>query len=151
MTNTFKSIRTTYPKLSLKAICEASGLCYQYVLKASKKPIAGQAYDPNDVNYEAIDVIVERKGVNLDDIDWEALASQVRVITPINKVDDFTIGTEFKLRENHDIEEERIYSVIFTTDTHIVFMLINDTQPRVMNWDTFIHQSPRILNKEEKA
>ena len=30
-------------------------------------------------------------------------------------------------------------------------MACDGTQPRVMNWDTFVHQSPRIIAKEEQA
>lgn len=144
MLNTIETIRTNYPKLSLKAICEAAGLCYQYVLKASKQPIAGQAYDPEAVNYEAIAKIVERKGCDLDAIDWASLESQVKVVTPINKVEDFIVGTEFTLRE---VEEKKgtIYTTVYTTETHIVFLAVDNTQPRVMNWDTFVHQSPRKL------
>lgn len=146
MKNTIETIRTNYPKLSLKSICEATGLCYQYVLKASKQPIAGQAYDPNAVNYEAVAKIVERKGVDLDAIDWEALEAKVKVVAPISKPEDFKVGTEFTLRE---VEEKKgtVYSVLVTTETHLVFMAVDSTQPRVMNWDTFNHQSPRIIAK----
>lgn len=151
MKNTIETIRANYPKLSLKAICEAAGLCYQYVLKASKQPIAGQAYDPEAVNYEAIAKIVERKGCNLDEIDWEALEANVRTIIPVNKQEDFTVGTEFKLREADEAKQGRVYSILVTTETHLVFMACDSTQPRVMNWDTFEHQSPRIIAKEEQA
>ena len=150
---TIETIRANYPKLSLKSICEAAGLCYQYVLKASKQPIAGQAYDPEAVNYDAIAKIVERKGVDLSTIDWAALESNVKVTTPVNKQEDFKIGTEFTLRESEE-KKGTVYSILVTTDTHLVFMAVDSTQPRVMNWDTFVHQSPRIIVKatvEEQA
>lgn len=145
---TIETIRTNYPKLSLKSICEAAGLCYQYVLKASKQPIAGQAYDPEAVNYDAIAKIVERKGADLSTIDWAALESNVKVATPVNKQEDFKIGTEFTLRESEE-KKGTVYSILVTTDTHLVFMAVDSTQPRVMNWDTFVHQSPRIIAKEQ--
>lgn len=148
---TIETIRANYPKLSLKSICEASGLCYQYVLKASKQPIAGQPYDPEAVNYGAIAKIVERKGCNLDEIDWAALEADVKVAAPISKPEDFTVGTEFTLREADEEKRGRVYSVLVTTETHQVFMACDSTQPRVMNWDTFVHQSPRIIAKEEQA
>lgn len=151
MKNTIETIRTNYPKLSLKAICEAAGLCYQYVLKASKQPIVGQAYNPETVNYEAIAKIVERKGCNLDEINWAALEANVRVLVPVNKQEDFADRTEFTLREANEEKQGTLYSVIYTTSTHIVFMSYESTQPRVMNWDTFMHQSPRIITKEEQA
>ncbi len=148
--NTIQNIRTNYPKLSLKAICEQANLCYQYVLKASKQPIAGKAYDPNEVNWNAVDAIVARKGVDLTSIDWQALEDAVKVVTPINKPEDFVAGTEFTLREASDDKKGRVYSILVTTATHLVFMACDSTQPRVMNWDTFEHQSPRIVNTKKK-
>ena len=150
MKNTFETIRTNYPKLSLKAICEATGLCYQYVLKASKQPILGKSYDPEEVNYEAINKIVERKEVDLDAIDWEALEASIKSTVPVSKPEDFTPGVEFTLRE---VEEKKgiVYSVLLTTESHVVFMAADSTQPRVMNWDTFAHQSPRITSTKGQA
>ena len=139
----FIDLKTTYPKLSLKKICETIDVCYQYVLKASKKPIPNTPYDPTSINFEEIEKIIERKNIDLATFDWETIASEIAIVTPINKVEDFSVGIEFTLRE---VEEKKgtIYEVVFTTDTHIVFMSKESTQPRVMNWDTFVHQSPRI-------
>lgn len=140
---TFKTIKTNYPKLSLKKICEVTNVCYQYVLKASKKPIPNRPYDPTEVNFEEVNKIFERKNIDLSSFDWETIENEIVTIVPINKVEDFTINTEFTLRETDD-KKGTIYKVIFTTETHIVFMSLESTQPRVMNWDTFVHQSPRI-------
>lgn len=140
----FIELKTNYPKLSLKKICEVTNVCYQYVLKASKKPIPNKPYDPTEVNYEEVDKIFERKNVKLEDYDWITIESEIATIIPINKIEDFAIDVEFTLRE---VEEKKgtIYRVIFTTESHIVFMSNESTQPRVMNWDTFAHQSPRIV------
>lgn len=140
----FIELKTNYPKLSLKKICEVTNVCYQYVLKASKKPIPNKPYDPTEVNYDEVDKIFERKNVKLEDYDWITIESEIATIIPINKIEDFAIDVEFTLRE---VEEKKgtIYKVIFTTESHIVFMSNESTQPRVMNWDTFVHQSPRIV------
>ena len=143
MKNSIETIRTNYPKLSLKKICETTGICYQYALKASKQPIAGKPYDPADFNYEAVDKIFARKEVNFASYDWQKLSDEVTIAAPISKIEDFKVGVEFQLRESAD-KKGVIYSVIFVTETHIVFMSNESTQPRVMNFDTFIHQSPRI-------
>ena len=143
MKDSIETIRTNYPKLSLKKICEVTGVCYQYALKASKQPIAGKTYDPADFNYAAVDKIFARKEVDFASYDWEAISDEIVIAAPINKIEDFEVGTEFQLRETED-KKGTIYSVIFTTESHIVFMSNESTQPRVMNWDTFIHQSPRI-------
>lgn len=140
----FENLKNDYPKLSLKKICEVTNICYQYALKASKKPIPNMPYDPTSINYEEVDKIFERKGVDLSSYDWKSLEDEIATIVPINKIEDFEVDVEFTLRE---IEEKKgtIYKVIFTTETHIVFMSNESTQPRVMNWDTFVHQSPRIV------
>ena len=140
----FETIKTNYPKLSLKKICEVTNVCYQYVLKSSKKPIPNKPYDPTEINYEEVDKIFERKGIDLESFDWETIESEIITIVPINKIEDFKEGVEFTLRE---VEEKKgtLYRVIYTTSTHIVFMSYESTQPRVMNWDTFVHQSPRIV------
>lgn len=146
MKTTFETIKTNYPKLSLKKICEVTDVCYQYVLKASKKPIPNRPYDPTEINFEEVDKIFERKNVDLSSFDWSTIESEIVVAVPINKIEDFKIDVEFTLRE---VEEKKgtIYRVIFTTESHIVFMSHESTQPRVMNWDTFVHQSPRIISK----
>lgn len=143
MKTTFETIKTNYPKLSLKKICEVTGVCYQYVLKASKKPIPNRPYDPSEINFEEVDKIFDRKGIDLSTYDWKSLEDEIVTIVPINKIEDFTIGVEFTIRETEE-KKGTIYRVVFTTETHIVFMSLESTQPRVMNWDTFVHQSPRI-------
>lgn len=144
-------IRNSFPTVSLKRICDELGLCYQYVLKASKQPIANTAYDPEAFNDEAVAKIVERKGVDTDSVDWAAIAAEAKAATPVGKPEDFTMGTTFKLRESKELQEQGIspeYTVVYETDTHVVFHISDGSQaPRVMNWDTFLHQSPRKVTK----
>lgn len=138
---TLKEIKTMYPRLSLRRICEETQLCYQYLLKASKQPIAKQAYDPTATNYEAMNAIIAKKGIDLDSFAWSEIEASIKVVEPISKPNEFVGGeTEFKLRV-----DDTIYLTMFTTETHIVFMPVGETQPRVMNWDTFLHQSPRVI------
>ena len=142
-------IRKSYPTVSLKRICDELGLCYQYVLKASKQPIAGSAYDPETFNSEAVDKIVTRKGVDIDSVNWEAIANEVKSTAPVGKPEDFEVGSRFKLRETKEHQEQGInpvYTIVYLTESHAVFQADNDTQPRVMNWDTFLHQSPRKVS-----
>lgn len=140
---TIESVRATYPRISLKRICDELGLCYQYVLKASKQPIPGQAYDPSAINYQAIEKIVANKKADVSSVDWAAIEASTKVVEPINKPEDFQVGTSFTLRGN-----DSVWTVVYQTITHVVFVADADTQPRVMNWDTFQHQSPRIINME---
>lgn len=136
-----KEIKETYTNISLKRICDELGLCYQFILKKSKEPITGKPYDPNEINYEAIDKVLAKKDIDFESIDWNEINEQSKKAEPINQISDFDIDTRFKLRESN----EKIFEVIFITESHIVFMERNKTQPRVMNHDTFLHQSPRIV------
>ena len=144
-TITFKQIREDYKMISLKTFCETTELCYQYILKASKKPIAGQPYDPTAVNYDAVQKIIDQKGIDLGAFDWCKLNDEhILRTTPINAIDDFKIGTQFKLRT-----DDNVYRVVYISITCIAFVDSFDEKIRTMNHDTFIHQSPRIINNAE--
>lgn len=144
-TITFKQIREDYTNISLKAFCEETELCYQYILKASKKPIEGQPYDPTAVNYDAVQKIIDQKGIDLGEFDWDKLNSEHTMrTTPINTIDDFKIGTQFKLRT-----DDIVYIVVYISNTYIAFVDGFNEKIRTMNHDTFIHQSPRIINNAE--
>lgn len=146
-TLTIKEIRNTYPKISLKKICDETKVCYQYVLKASKQPIPNQTYDATAFNYEAVQKIFDKKEIDLSAYNWEQINAEQKVFEPINKPEDFTCNTTFfKIRN-----VETIYVTVYTTESHIVFVPASrseGTQPRVMNWDTFLHQSPRIITAQ---
>lgn len=152
---TIETLFQAYKRLNLKKVCDTLGLCYQYVFKASKQPIEGKPYDSAATNYEAIDRILAKKGIILSDTDWAAVEATVQVFEPINKPEDFIVNeTFFKIRGLNDISQ-----VIYKTDEYIVFVpqILDDEanvvpgKPRVMNWDTFLHQSPRIVTlKEDK-
>ena len=144
-TITFKQIREDYKMISLKLFCETTELCYQYILKASKKPIEGQPYDPTAVNYDAVQKIIDQKNVNLNAFDWDKLNDEhILRTTPINAIDDFEIGTQFKLRT-----DVNVYRVVYISNTCIAFVDSFNEKIRTMNHDTFIHQSPRIINNAE--
>ena len=144
-TITFKQIREEYTNISLKAFCETTELCYQYILKASKKPIEGQPYDPKAVNYDAVQKIIDQKDIDLDSFDWDKLNSEHAMrTTPINAIDDFKIGTQFKLRT-----DDNVYIVVYISNTCIAFVDSFNEKIRTMSHDTFIHQSPRIIKNAE--
>lgn len=129
----FESIET----LSLRKISVSLGLTYNMLLKASKQPQVGQVYDPNALNYEAIEMYMRKKlGDKFNDIKWDELANAstiVRIEKPT-----YEVGALLKLRG-----DDRVYKVEMTTSTHIVIMEVDGTQPRVFSWPTFEHQGPR--------
>lgn len=141
---TYQEIRENYPEISLKKFCEKTNLCYQYILKVSKQPKAGEAYDATAFNFEAVQRIIDKHTeLNLEEIDWAAIAEeakQAKYNQPrVSKPEEFELGDQFTLRTSKD----RIYEIIYVTKTHVVFIDEDLEQPRAMSWDTFMHQSPR--------
>lgn len=134
-----------HPELSLRRFCDVLSVGYQYVLKMSKKPVAGQAYDPDARNYAEIAKILDRKGCRLEDTDWDAVCAETKRYEPLSELDEFQPGIEFRMRATGNHEADDVFEVLLRTETHIVFEQVGDTQPRVMNFDTFLHQSPRVV------
>lgn len=136
---------TNYPKLNLKRVCDTLGVCYQYALKLSKTPVKGQSYDPTAVNYAELDKMFDRKGIKLEDTDWDTVAQDIVVRTPATPIEDFIPGICFKAR---NIENATVFTVNKqeTKDVYEIVFLDNTTgHMRVMSADTFLHQSPRII------
>lgn len=146
---TTKTLFETYETLNLKKFCENLNLCYQYVLKLSKTPIKGQAYDPTIINYNEIDKVLTRKNINLENYDWEGLVSTIKTYEPVTPITEFKISTIFTLRNNKNGCEVIYLNIIEDEITEIVFKDYDTNKIRVMSTDTFLHQSPRIINNVE--
>ena len=136
---TIEQIMATNTNISLKRMCEELGLCYQYVLKLSKTPVKGETYDPNVRNYVKIQDMINAKHIDIDVINWASINASIKTSEPINSFDDMDYDTEFTLKGGC-----AIYRCVYKTCTHIVFLQVGESQPRVMNKDTFNHQAPRI-------
>ena len=149
----YKQIAENYPSITLRKFCETTGLCYQYLLKLSKQPIANQPYDPTAFNYEAVQRIIDKRqpALDFDSYNWseiEAAAINSRNTNNSTNVttlkqSDFVLADgaiQFTLRSNPNT-----YFTIYTNDSNIVFGDMNSDDIRVMNWNTFLHQGPRIL------
>ena len=123
-------------ELSLRKVALNLDLNYNMLLKASKKPIIGQPYDPNYINYDEVEAYIGKK-VAINDIDWESMKDSSEVSTttlPTN----LKLGTQLTIRG-----DEEVYEIKIITPTHVVIMGINNTQPRVMSIPTFLHQGPK--------
>lgn len=127
------------PTLSLKRICDETKICYQYALKLSKLPEVGKVYKVDSFNFKEVQKMLDNKKVDLSKIDWDTIVKNIKVYEPVNEINDFKVNDEFKLRN-----DESTFKVIFKTASYIVFIANGSEQPRVMNNDTFLHQSPRL-------
>lgn len=135
-----ETIMKENPTLSLRKICLEVGATYNVMLKASKAPIIGQVYDPEAFNYELVEKkLLEKIGIEkYNEIDWPSLAESSKRV-PSVKIP-IVVGNLVTLRN-----DESVYNVLFTTDTHIVFIATNSTQPRVMSNETFLHQGGKVV------
>jgi hypothetical protein len=125
-------------ELSLRKVALNLDVNYNMLLKASKKPIIGQPYDPNVINYDEVAAYIAKK-YNLNDIDWASMKDSSEV-SNTNLPSHFNVGTTLKMRGDEDV-----YEVKLITPTHICILPIEGTQPRVMSISTFLHQSPKVV------
>lgn len=127
--------------ISIRRLARELNLNYSLLLKASKRPTEGQLYDPTAINYTAMDEYITKRvdAAVLAKIDWDAVAADVVVADPLPK--EFELGQKVQLRG-----DDNIYEIVFMTVTHTVINPLTEgnTQPRVMNNQTFLHQGPRI-------
>lgn len=130
-----------YTNVSLRKLAVETGCTYGLVLKAARKPIEGELYDPNAINYEALDAYFDRREVDLSALDWEELnkpTSRVGEATISKDIDTYEIGTKWFLRG----EDEKSYEVVYKTETHVVILKEDDTEPHAMKFTTFLAKGP---------
>lgn len=142
-TTTFdlKSYMEKYPNVSLRKLALSLELSYGWILKCSKKPIAGQPYDPDAVNYDEVAKTFARKGIDLTSIDWESLNESTQTSRGILLTKDmsaFEVGQKVYLREDNEVP----FDICYKTATHIVIMKEGDTEPRAWSHSTFLMKGP---------
>ena len=135
-----------YPNVSLRKLAEAINVSYPTILKASKKPVVGKPYDPTVWNFDALDELVAKKEINLDDLDWEAMNTKATKATLIKDHSAFNVGDKVYLRKHATIP----YNIIYKTETHIVLMLEGTQEPIAWNLNTFMLQGPSFNPRVEK-
>lgn len=129
-----------YENVSIRQFAKATNLSYHGLLKASKKPVEGEIYNPEAINWVEMEKIVEKNNVNLDDIDWKQLNE--KSVTKANVVEkdieQFTVGTQWYLRRNKSTP----YTIVYRTKTHVVVQLNDSEDLNCWSWNTFMFQGP---------
>lgn len=130
--------------MNLRKLSLATNCTYQVLLKASKKPIVGETYDPTKINYDELAKTILRKISieEFDAIDFEAIIANSKATSAQLSSADFEINEEFTLRND---KSNLKYTMLLKTNTHVVIIREDTTQPRVMSNDTFAHQGPKKL------
>lgn len=135
-TTSLKDLMQLYPNVSIRRLALESGITYTLMLKASKKPIPGELYNPESINYDAIEAMFAKRKISFSDLPWvemnvEAKKNQATLSKDIN---DFEVGTLVYLRDDNTTP----YEVVFKTETHIVILKQGSTEPRSLSHKTFI-------------
>ena len=136
-----EALMALYPNVSLRKLALSLELSYGWILKCSKKPIPGQAYDPDAVNYAEVAKTFARKGIDLTSLDWESLnesAQTSRGILLTKDMEAFRTGMSVYLREDNKVP----FEICYKTDTHIVIMKHGSTEPRAWSHSTFLMKGP---------
>lgn len=129
-----------YPNASIRKLAAATGINYGILLKKSKEPIPGEAYDPEAVNWKALEEKLISKAVDWTTLDWDAMnAGPNRQGATLQKnIDAYNVGDKVYLRKNNTTP----YEIIYKTATHIVIMLEGTTEPQALAHSTFILYGP---------
>lgn len=136
-----ESYMKQYPNVSLRKLALSLDLSYGWILKCSKKPIPGQAYDPEAVNYEEVSKTFSRKGIDLSKLDWESLNESTqtsRGILLTKDMEAFRTGMSVYLREDNKVP----FEICYKTETHIVILKHGSTEPRAWSHSTFLMKGP---------
>lgn len=147
-TTSLKTYFEQYPNASLRKLAIATNSTYGIMLKKSKDPIPGEAYDPDATNWNAVEAYLIKRGVKLDEVDWNALNEVApRKGSVVKDLTKFNVGDKVYLRR----EPTTPYTVLYKTDTHIVIMLEGSSEPLAWNNNTFLLNGPQFEPRAEKA
>lgn len=137
------------PNASLRKLAQATGINYGVLLKKSKDPIPGQPYDPEAINWDALEEKLESKGVDWNTLNWGVLnAGPNRKGAALQKdIGAFQVGDKVYLRKNNTTP----YVILYKTETHVVIMLEGSTEPQAWANNTFLINGPVFEPRAEKS
>lgn len=128
------------PNASLRKLAQATNINYGVLLKKSKDPIPGEAYDPEATNWAALEEKLTSKGVDWNLLNWMELnAGPNRKGTSLQKdIEAFKVGDEVFLRRDNTTP----YKILYKTETHVVVMKVGSTEPQAWANNTFLINGP---------
>lgn len=137
------------PNASLRKLAAATNINYGVLLKKSKNPIPGEAYDPEATNWAALEAKLTSKGVDWNNLNWSELnAGPNRKGTSLQKdIDAFKVGDEVFLRRDNTTP----YKILYKTETHVVIMKVGTSEPQAWANNTFLINGPVFEPRAEKS
>ena len=148
-TDSLQSMFENYPNASLRKLAAATGVNYGVLLKKSKDPIPGEAYDPEATNWKALEDKLTAKGIDWTTLDWDAMnQGPARQGSTLQKdISAFKVGDKVYLRRNNTTP----YEILYKTETHIVIMLEGTSEPQAWANNTFMINGPVFEPRAEKS
>ena len=135
-----------YENVSIRKLAATTGINYGILLKLSKQPIPGVAYDPEAINYDAVEQKLIKKEIDITTLNWEEM-NVGRTTTLSKNVDDFKVGDEVYLRKNNEVP----YVIVYKTETHVVIMLKGTSEPQAWSNNTFMLNGPAFEPRVSKT
>lgn len=148
-TITLKDYFEKYPNASLRKLAQATNINYGVLLKKSKDPIPGEAYDPEATNWAALEEKLTSKGVDWNTLDWDVLnAGPNRKGASLQKdIESFKVGDKVYLRRDNTTP----YEILYKTETHVVIMKVGTSEPQAWSNNTFLINGPVYEPRAEKS
>ena len=139
---TLKENFEKHPNATIRKFAHATEMNYMGLLNASRKPVVGEAYDPEAKNYNAMAELIAKNGVDVAGVNWEELETINRASTAtlIKDMDKFTVGSKVYIRRNPTTP----YEIVYKTETHIVLLLEGSTEPIAWKHSTFLFNGPQF-------
>ena len=138
-----------YPNASLRKLAQATNINYGVLLKKSKDPIPGEAYNPEATNWAALEEKLTSKGVDWNTLNWDILnAGPNRKGAALQKdIDAFKVGDKVYLRRDNTTP----YEILYKTETHVVIMKVGTSEPQAWANNTFLINGPVYEPRAEKS
>lgn len=129
-----------YPNASIRKLAATTEINYGVLLKKSKEPIPGEAYDPEAINWASLEAKLIAKGCDWTTLDWEAMnAGPNRKGGSLQKdIAAFKVGDKVYLRRDNEIP----YEILYKTETHVVVMKVGSSEPQAWANNTFLLNGP---------
>lgn len=137
------------PNASLRKLAAATNVNYGVLLKKSKEPIPGEAYDPEATNWQALEDKLTSKGVDWNNLNWSELnAGPNRKGTALQKdIAAFQVGDKVYLRRDNTTP----YEILYKTETHVVIMKEGTSEPQAWANNTFLINGPVFEPRAKKS
>lgn len=144
-----QSLFEKYPNASLRKLAAATEVNYGVLLKKSKDPIPGEAYDPEATNWAALEAKLTSKGIDWNTLNWDALnAGPNRKGASLQKdIESFKVGDKVYLRRDNTTP----YEILYKTETHVVIMKVGTSEPQAWANNTFLINGPVFEPRAEKS